>query len=166
MKLSKYETYRTITREIVLVLENTGSAPAHDINMYLDFPNGFDLREELLPTPDEPVPPAKPEPKSLIPDIFSSVPYIPNSLSSSFPNRPSYIEPPESNGLVIRKSNSYEVSNDLDKLKHYLVWDWSPLYATFHKPTKLPTAFEIDYEIIAANIPDVIPGKLVIKLIE
>ncbi|MBZ0277307.1 MAG: hypothetical protein K8I60_14260 [Anaerolineae bacterium] len=161
-RLMKYKTYRAITSEIILVLENSGSAPADDIDMYLHFPNGFTLREELLSISDEPSQPPKPKPRSLLHDMIS--PYIGTSIPSIFPEPPGYIGPPESNGPVIRKSNSYDVNNDLDRLKQHHVWDWPSLYATFHRPTKLPIAFNVEYEITAANIPDVVKGKLIIKL--
>jgi hypothetical protein len=157
----EYEDYLTecethycnlfLTETITFKLFNEGSIPANDIDVKLHFPDGFTLSDSK-PTnsAEEPRPPFKPgEALTLNPYIFSSI---------SRPNInpiPFYVKGSPS----IKKTNSYDVTFDLETLKHNQDYVFDDLYLTFDSFDSA-VGFTVDYKIYAANIPEVITGQL------
>src|SRR2546428_4398847 len=106
-----FKTLATRTIKLSLILENSGTCPAEDIHVLLHFPDGFALYDEKHPPkpPEEPAVPSKEI--SLMPSFagFSglSLPDIARMPSLPDPTLPK-----------IRKTNSYEVTFQLEKLQH------------------------------------------------
>jgi hypothetical protein len=63
----------------------------------------------------------------------------------------------------IRRTKSYDVNVSVSKAKHGLIEHLDPIYVVFDS-FKEAKSFAIDYKIHAANIPDVIEGKLSVQV--
>ena len=139
------------------ILANNGTAPAEDIDVFLHFPDGFELyKEQNLPkVPPEPQPPQKPSgglvnmPQFNIPEIGSVAKAV--RLQDMGPRN---VSAPQ-----IRKTNSYEVKIPVRQLKHNLIEALGPLYVVFAS-YEAAGSFRIDYAIVAANILKPVQGKL------
>ena len=59
----------------------------------------------------------------------------------------------------IRKTESYEVTLEDDKLQHGFVWTFAPLYVTFES-WESAKSFSIDYVVHAGNMIDERTGRL------
>jgi hypothetical protein len=170
---SIYEQTQLRTVPIKLLLENVGKAPAEDIDVWLHFPDGFKLlrEHELSQIPKIPTPPQKPEPggyQGLLGGQFNSIPNVSDSLlhRSIFDRDLSRIlsnDPPRYS-LSIKKTNSYEVNYWAQDLKHRNYLEFERLYLIFEEINEPHTAFEVQYSITAANVPDELTGRLVIHL--
>jgi PIN domain len=144
-----FQTLESRTIELNLILANTGTCPAEDIHVLLHFPEGFTLHDEEHPPtePKEPAPPSK------------EMNFFPNvSLLSSFPDirMPQFRDPSLPR---IRKTNSYEVTFETDKLQHGFIWTLTRLYAAFDS-WESAKSFGIDYSIHAGNRIDEQTGEL------
>ena len=150
----KFKEYHSRLIELRFVIINNGNKPAEDIDIFIEFPDGFEvLSEEDLPEkPDEPEKPISP--RSLqdtlhgignfsIPNLNPIIPYNPDFLVN--PNLPS--------GPHIKKKNSYDVNYNVPKLKHGLMHELNPVYILF-KSIDLAKSFRIEYSILADNLPE------------
>lgn len=147
---------RTIKLEIFLV--NDGTAPAEDIDIFMDFPDGFILRDEG-DFPEPPYAPKPPDPPRTMLDswrISTEVPYLGSLLSHPNPVPPTS---PNVSSPNIRRTNRYEVNISVRRVKHKLQAPFDPVYVTFDS-LETASSFHVDYEILAANIPDKTPGQL------
>lgn len=162
LQLHDYQNRERLTHPIRLVLENTGTAPARNVDVWLHFPDGFQILDEQFYPPNEPYSPQKPKIRnmldSLLGDSIMSLPYT--SSNSSISN---YVEP-SGPTISIRKTNSYEIEWGAVDLKHNLVFYLPELYLLFEPLEKTSTGFEVEYEITADNLQDKVEGKLVILL--
>lgn len=163
-----YDIYRQRTRIISMALENIGQEPAKDIDVALLFPKGLIIADHYQSEPKQPLEPEKPKPrKSLdLGNAGKDLLFIP--FHRSFPaEQASNIDGNASSSrfLDIRNNgdSTRSVKFKLDKLKHYDKLDWH-LIVSFEEPEQLPTGFEVEYKITAANIPDLLEGKLAIKI--
>ena len=167
-----YDEYREYlkTREIIkdakgrlitldIVIENTGSAPAEDIDVFMHFPDGFRLfSDEDLPRMNikEPQPPN--EPKGGFPDIGAGL----KDLTFD-PTRHLHMPPASPPGNVsspnIEETNSYDVDFSVGKLKHNMQEHCEPFYLLFDS-VEDASSFSIDYRINTADLPDDIEGEL------
>jgi hypothetical protein len=115
---------RTIALE--LVVANSGTCPAEDIHVLLHFPDGFALYDEKHPpeVPEEPAVPSKE--MNLFPhsSLLSSLPSL-SDIRTRFP------QPRDPSVPRIRKTNSYNVEFEHDKLQHGFIWHLAPLYVAF-----------------------------------
>jgi hypothetical protein len=144
-----FQTLATRTIQLNLVLANTGTCPAEDIHVLLHFPDGFTLYDEEHP-PKEPKEPAAPSKEM---NLFPNV-----SLLSGFPDI--RIPQPRDPTLPrIRKTNSYDVTFEYEKLQHGFVWTFTPLHAAFDS-WESATSFSIDYTVHAGNLMDEQSGQL------
>lgn len=144
-----FKTMRTRTIRVKLVLRNEGTSPAEDIHILLHFPDGLMPYDEEHP-PKEPQEPSAPS-KEMFPNspLFTSLPDIRVGLPHlRNPNLPR-----------IRKTNSYEIIYECDKLKHGFVWNLMPLYVVFDS-AESAKSFSIEYTIHAGNMIDEETGKL------
>ena len=147
-----------LTVEIQIVLFNRGTAPAEDIDVFMHFPDGFTLLEED-DLPEAAKPPSPPrEPRKIgdalrMPSFLSQTPFISPDLYN-FPIGDQNISSPS-----IRKTNSYDVSYSVGKLKQHLEAPCDRLFANFESFDSV-APFRIDYRINAANIPHEIEGSL------
>lgn len=155
-KLYKYKHNLKLTKKLMIAVENKGTIPAEDIDVWLYFPDGFYLDNLVPETPNKPDEPQKPT--SSFSRIYQTVlpsPYIylDNNQSLDEEHKPQ-----------IRKTNSYEVEYDYKSLKHNRTWNWPPLWITLTESPQIMPAINIDYKITVANLPEMIEGKLTIKL--
>jgi len=153
---SKNLQYRTISLDIYLF--NFGTAPAEDIDVFMHFPDGFSLHDadNKPQMPRRPGPPRQPQTQAekmidrySIVENFShrpfTTPYIPIPGNVSSP--------------TIQRSNSYDVSFDIQRLKQHMSEPCEPLYITFDS-FESATSFSIRYRVNAADLPDEVTGSL------
>lgn len=149
----EYKVRKSLSVEIKLFLTNDGNIPAEDLDIYLNFSDGFDLIEldDYKNQPNEPNPPSLPKTSfeelasigyrsRIIPEM--KLPYI------SKLNKPS-----------ITKLKNLEVHFERDSIKHLIVDPLEILVAIYNQYSDMKS-FEIDYTIIAANVPEPVMGKL------
>ncbi len=162
----KFKKLQSRLIELKFIIINNGNLPAEDIDIFMHFPDGFVMfsEDELPKKPKEPEKPISPRTqqemisnfqKSLIPNFPSS--YVPSIIT---PN----INRNLSSGPQIRKTNSYEVKYDLDKLKHGMQIYLKPVYILF-KSIDLTKSFKISYSILADNLPEPSNGNLHILIL-
>lgn len=140
-----------------LKLHNEGTIPATDIDINMHFPDGFTICSvNNRPTrPDEPKIPSKPGEF-----LTSTVAYFSTHQYSDGPTN----FPFAGRGFSsIEKTNSYNVNFDVSSLKHNMTFDLEHLLLSFDD-FNLASGFKIEYEILAANVPEIITGQLNVKL--
>lgn len=154
-KLFEVFNFKSHSIAIKLLLINSGTSPANDIDIELHFPDGF----ELLSAKDLPKVPEK-----------NDLPYKPKSAFDSFPRnlidlsalntfRKTSFPVIDPNKPTIKKTNSYNVSYHLNTLKHNQNFELEPLYAKFNDINEAK-GFSIQYELKISNIPKIIKGEL------
>ena len=143
---------RMVSLDIVLL--NEGTAPAEDVDIYLHFPDGFELSDEFSDPPHEPKPPKRPltmtqkigqRPAWRMP----MTPYIPGPNVSRSNNNP---PPPNVSGPNIRRTKSYDVHFKVRRIKHNSPISFRQLCLTFVS-VETATSFGIEYRINAGNMP-------------
>jgi hypothetical protein len=106
------------TVSLHLVLVTKGTSPAEDIDLFFDFPDGFELytARDLPRRPAEPKPPEKPVGgfAGLLPSVFPSLLGLHNLRLPD-------VAPRNVSSPQIRQTNSYEVNIHVKELKHNLV---------------------------------------------
>lgn len=147
---------RTIRLDIYLF--NYGTAPAEDIDVFLHFPDSFDLYDE----DDRPQTPEAPEPPRPPRSTWSEM--LETTLDTgglSYLNRQPPPLPIQSNVSApeIKRSNSYDVSYEVQRLKQHMNEPCDPLYVVFDL-FENTASFRIDYRINAADLPDETTGTL------
>lgn len=158
----EYQVALAHTVKIVLMLHNTGTIPAEDIDILLHFPDGFHLlKEHELPqppsTPKAPRRPVSAMQKSIDQlNYLSQTPYISNIHTSSI-HAPSPL--PNVSSPKIRKTNSYDVSIHVQRIKHGMKLDMDAMFVVFDS-FESAMSFGIDYKIHAGNLPNPVIGKL------
>ncbi len=165
-----YEDYEMYLRECIvnnnlqrrtirldLCLFNNGTAPAEDIDVFLHFPDGFDLYDED-DKPQVPEAPNPPRPPMTQTEIMQDRLGLHNSsyrnLSPTYLPGKSNVSAPE-----IKRSNSYEVSYEVQRLKQHINEPSDPLYVVFDS-FESAASFKIDYRINAADLPEETTGSL------
>lgn len=131
-------------------MHNSGTCPAEDIHILLHFPDGFLLYHEKRP-PKAPEEPSAPSPELNLMPSFSAL--------SAFPNigrMPSF---PDPTLPKIRKTNSYDVTFNFEKLQHGFIRRLTPLYVVFESVASA-ASFGIDYTIHAGNMIDEQAGQV------
>lgn len=152
---------RTFLIEISIL--NSGTCLAGDIDVFMHFPNGFTLWKlsDLPNKPKEPQPPSQPVPRtrkdrlnlmmpSLTAPTLSQLAPLINSQNRTQPNVSS---------LDIHRSNSYDVKLHVRKLKQNTLESFNPMIIIFDSFDQV-SSFQIDYQIIAANVPKPVTGEL------
>lgn len=161
-KFNRIENLKRRTIQLEFRLVNEGTAPAEDIDIYLFFPDGFQLLNEyeLPSTPKPPDPPRSPmtDMQRLAASIkvpvamWSETSYL-HDLAT--PGRP----PRNVSSSSIKRINSYEVHVEVKKIKHNITESLDPLFLVFDAYEN-NSSFAIEYKILAANIPHEVQGKL------
>lgn len=161
--LLKFLWYANLGRRTVklsIFAANDGGAPAEDVNVFLHFPNGFKLTDErgFPNAPETPEPPAKPrtQMQRLLESMSSPLGSMPLSISRM--PRP-LLPPPNVSAPNIKNTGSYNVDFHIQRLKHKLSEPVDPLYVIFES-FENARSFQIDYQLLAANIPDEVIGQL------
>ena len=164
--LEKYIPWRDIYSRIFLIeisIFNSGTCPGEDIDVSMHFPDGFVLCElsDLPDKPEKPQPPSQPIPRTRKDRLSLMMPSLivptPPQLSS-FINSHNRTEPNVSS-LNIRRSNSYDVELYVRKLKQNTLETFDPMIVMFDSFDQV-SSFQVDYQIIAANVPRSVTGKL------
>lgn len=166
-ELNSFKEQAPRIRPVRMMLKNTGSAPTEDIDVMLHFPKRIIVRENSVIAPLPPMPPEQPKPAfrsfGEMPDLFSDAhDYLLDSpISYQGPREPS----PTKGPLIRNASEVYEVGFDLDRLKQHKAWIWTTIYLAFDASVKAPTAFQVRYTINAANMPERVENKLLIRIV-
>jgi hypothetical protein len=138
------------TAQLYLQLENAGSAPATDVFATMHFPDGLQVlkkkkwKELLLDMPEPPDPPG----------TFKGYRRFLDPLSYLHDIRPISIHDPT---LSIRQTNSFEVEWHVPKLQQDRVSKVDTIFVLFDSK---PFSFQIDYKIVADNLPRKATGNL------
>jgi len=153
-----FKTRALRTIKLSLIVSSSGSCPAEDIHLMLHFPDGFSLYDEKHPpkVPEEPAVPSKE------PSFFSRSPLY--SMPDILEIRSPFPQPRDPSLPRIRKTNSYDVEFECDKLKHGFIWILSPLFVTFDT-WESAKSFSIQYVIRAGNMIDPQEGKLGVEIV-
>ena len=154
----KFQEVQKRTIPFQIEIHNTGKIPADDVDVYLYFPDGFELFEEDdLPTlPDKPKPPNLPRtPIEIlnsfrIDSIYSRNFDMPDILTQ----RTNYIS-----NFKITKTDSYKINDKFDRIKHgdYAILPELVIVFDSYENAK---SFSCDYIIRPANLPKAVMGKL------
>ena len=152
--------FRNHSIKIEFLLVNTGTAPAHDIDIEIHFPDGFELitENDLPMLKKKPIPPYKPK---NITDYNFHI----NPIARSIINPASNFDMGsiKLNQPTIKKTNSYNVSYHLNSLKHNQNFELEPLYAKFNNIGSAK-GFKIEYKLIISNLASQVVGQLNINL--
>lgn len=158
---SAYVARESLTVELDTEVLNDGSAPADDIDVYLYFPDGFELREEALDEPCKPKPPDRPLTflEALRQDplrgLLLNRPFIPSVGESRINTGP----PPNVSRPKIRRTKSYDVHFKVRRIKHNTPESLKSMYLTFDS-FDTAKSFGIEYRINAGNMPREAKGFL------
>jgi hypothetical protein len=155
--LIKKEKYQTIPeRRIIIDLElrNIGKVPGDDIDIYIHFPNGF----EVYPNDNQPIEPTMPrepiKPRSkLNMGVINSLP----TFNNFYPVP--QVHSISRNSFKLTKTDSYELEYNVKKLKHGYIHPIKELLIIFpcYKEAK---SFNFDYTITADNLLEPERGTL------
>lgn len=152
-----WETLAAKMRSIQFEIEirNTGTAPAEDIDVYLHFPDGFELYtlDNLPENPKEPLPPRKPRTPS---QQMSDNMRIVNNLNYAYPTMRDFTLP---SSFSIERTKSFDVRDQFDRIKHGDTVTLPHMVLTFDS-FQSAKSFSCDYTIRPANLPFSIKGKL------
>jgi hypothetical protein len=151
--LNHVSQFRKHVLPIELVLSNSGTSVAEDIDVELTFPPGLDLRHEYE-LPEKPTPPDPKDYAKSVEDYFdeeSGLFFVQlgsdqRSLHEDTVN--SIVDP--SNGLV-----SYE----LNRVKHHQSAVLGTVYVVFKSPGEA-RSFSVGYKLLSASIPHPVQGTL------
>lgn len=145
---------RTLAFQVYLV--NNGGAPASEIDVHLHIPDGVVVR-----TPDQlPKPPSEPRapirPRTAIELSLQSIHALPRSHLTlpSLPDIGGNVSDPS-----IRRSNSYDVDFEVNRLRHGRTEQLPDLALTFESDDAIGS-FACDYRITSAEMPDSWTGRL------
>ncbi len=162
--LEQYEQYlrdlvdaqnaATRTIRFTVVVSNVGSAPADDVDVNLHFPDGFVLSENGE-GPSGPLEPTRPKAPRTKGDLFQSRISMP-SFSVPALHLPD-VSPPSA--FRIRRTNSYEVSDHFDRIKHGFVAVLPEFALTFDSHPEA-RSFHCEYEVTVGNLPTAVTGQL------
>lgn len=149
-------TVKANTIKIELLLNNSGTAPAQDIDVEIHFPDGFELfgKDDLPKVKKKPSPPYKPKHR-----YDFNLGNINPIASLNSPSHKIDFGSIDLNKPTIKKTNSYNVNYHLNSLKHNQSFELAPLYAKFDDITNA-RGFQIDYKLIIANIANPIYGQM------
>jgi len=154
-----YENLRRRMVKLSICVANDGTAPGEDIDVFLHFPNGFEIiDEQSYPNPPEPAEPPD-EPKTQMQRMISMI-RSPEYFSPIMRHIPDGILASQNvSSPTIKKTKSYEVEFHIQRIKHKLQEAADPLYILFES-FEAARSFQIDYRLLAANIPKEVTGQL------
>jgi len=159
----QFENLKRKTIRLVIRLANNGTAPAEDIDVFMHFPDGFNLvSADKFPKPPEP-PDPPPEPKTEMAKLLGSVqapayvPYFVRDLAryESLPD----LAPPNVSAPDIKRINSFQVDVHVQRVKHNLYETLRTLCVVFESYGSAQS-FKIGYRILAADLPHEVKGNL------
>lgn len=150
---------------IYVIIENRGSAPAKDIDVFMHFPDGFKLFSDAdLPDMDADKPQPPQEPKGGIADLAANLNALTrNPMNLDHVHMPRTTPPGNVSSPNIEQTNSYDVNFSVRKLKHTMRERCGPFYVVFDS-FESASSFEIKYRINTASLPDDTEGKLGVRI--
>lgn len=165
---NEYENMLRRRITLCVALQNLGTAPAEDIDIFMHFPDGLELFDatEFPDGPKAPTPPERPN------SAFELL-----KQASNFGIPGSLFDPPRLNlGLydavsgpsnvsspLIKRTNSYDVEINVRKIKHNQLEPLDELYVLFDD-YETAQSFQIQYRIHADNVPDEVVGEIDVLL--
>ena len=158
---AEYRNLQDRTVKLMIFVANNGTAPAEDVDVFMHFPDGFLLMNKRdFPEPTEP--PKPPEKlRTQIQKLMESFSKPLISVPSLHPHISAQIRPPSNVSVInIKRTSSYDVDFHVQRIKHKLQEPADePLYVVFQS-FEGAQSFQIDYRILAANIPNELTGQL------
>lgn len=157
---NKWKNRLSRTYKLQFCLESVGTVPAEDIDVYMHFPNGFELSKENIESYEikKPERPLKPQTPAEIMRNISLYPGL--SVRDMDFSTPHGVQPIQNSFISsIKKTNSYEVEFHVNKLKHNQSLDLSPLFIIFNSFEEIKS-FEIEYRLSIGNHPEITNGEL------
>jgi hypothetical protein len=162
--LSSFLDWERRTAEIGIMLVNDGSCPADDIDIFIHFPDGFELfeKDEYEKAPDVPKAPQKPI--SLHEKISTGFAMqVPNLWEHSYLGDENRFLLPAGRSNVgsprIKRTKSYDVKIRVDKAKHGIIESLDAMYITFDSYDRI-RSFTVEYAVHASNLPTPSKGSL------
>lgn len=165
---NQYEHYQSRLFTLDLILSNTGGKAASDIDIFLHFPDGFEMiegkralsyREPSLPS--RPTPPRTAS-QMLCMNTSGLYPYRYTDLMPKDLNRKPLELGVDYSLASIKKTNSYDVRFHVKKLKQNLEWKLESICLLFSSYDEIKP-FSFDYVINVENHPDEFKGEYHIK---
>jgi rRNA-processing protein FCF1 len=149
---------KSLSLPIDIKIKNTGNVPALDIDIWLHFPDGFELfsTDEYPKKTMEPTPPYRPKHRYDTGPMF-----IPN-IGSLYNSDRGYAPRINFNEPTIRKTNSFEVDIHYKSLKHFQSHDLDRLIVVYPSFEEIIN-FTIDYRLVISNVPEPVCGQLSVR---
>lgn len=161
-----YEAYQSylkalsVFRERVvaldLILANSGTCMADDIDTYLTFPQGLDLRDRY----ELPHKPAPPDPKDYLRSDHDPFDREPGLVIIGVP--PTQRSKAEAERAVINPSEG-SASYHIAKAKHHQPVKLGTLYVVFEEPERAGS-FSIQYRLLSSNVPQPVEGVIHVEV--
>jgi hypothetical protein len=147
---------KTLSHPLRIQVANVGSVPAEDVDVWLHFPDGCLLYEELPEEMEEPSPPVAP--MSRLEMMHNGLGlHIPSSRLNDFGS----LKLP--GGFSLRKTNSYEITDHFNRIKHGHAECVNEFILTF-SAFDSAASFQVDYRVTAANLPTPLVGTLNVRV--
>lgn len=158
-----YENFIGRTCELDIWVSNRGTAPAEDMDIYMHFPDGFELfSEKKLPiSPRPPKPPSKP--RTAMEKMLESSRSLESALMANIRSFDGPEPPSNISSFDIRRTNSYDVHFHVERLKHNIAEATDKIFVNFASYDEAKS-FEIDYSILVANLAEPTKGKLYVVI--
>lgn len=147
--------------QLVAHVVNDGTAPAEDLDIFLHFPDGFEM-QKTNPYSRELEKPSLPKKPQSLAEKMKDIPVFGFNSDVDIRHllRPSITQViPNVSGPSIKKTNSFDVKFRINKLKHNHGVSLDPLYLFFSENDEMKS-FEVDYKITVGNFPEQISGQL------
>jgi hypothetical protein len=152
--MREYDARNKRTISFTIQIANTGTAPAEDVDASILFPNGFVLaKKRPSREPEKPALPVAPQ---------SKMQQLAENMNRSLA---SYISPPITphfavpTSFSLRRTNSYEVTDRFERIKHGFTASLPKLYLTFESYENA-CSFSCKYVLSSGNLPSSIEGEL------
>ena len=167
----QYETYlkgswenREIAKRTIkfqIEIRNIGTAPAEDVDIYLYFPDGFELvtEDDLLPFPKKPHPPIEPRTQAkIITESLNRFQDFSHFSHFSIP-KPYMPQIGDISAFDLKKTKSYELTDHFKRIKHGDFVQLPELFLIFESFDSAKS-FSCEYTIRPANIPEPLCGSI------
>ncbi len=145
--------------KLSLLVANDGTAPAEDVDVFMHFPDVFELMDErgFPKHPIPPDPPAKPTTQMLqLLGLGNGAQIV---LPQLITRKDSILRPPNVSAPNIIRTSGFDVNFHVQRIKHRLQESAEPLYIVFESFERAKS-FQISYRMLAANLPNEVTGKL------
>jgi hypothetical protein len=161
--LQAVHEHQNVERRMIhleVFLKNVGGSPAEDVDIHFHFPDGFQLLDAKA---DEiPKPPEQPDPPHKL-GTFGFDKKTADAMSKigsyALPRANLFGPPPNVSSPSIQRTNSYDVQSHVNSAKHGYQMNIANFLAVFDSYASA-SSFQIEYEILAGNIPKRTTGRL------